>query len=119
MSGIASRTRLITSSEFAVGSTQMPMNVARLPVEAHVLVVVLGAEHDVGDVAEPDDGAALSRLTTSLRNSSGVCRSVLAMRLTDIIEPLVRPSGREVVVRRERVAHLRRARCRARPSGRA
>jgi hypothetical protein len=31
ISGIASRTRPITSSEFAVGSTQTPMNVAVCP----------------------------------------------------------------------------------------
>ncbi len=33
MPGIASRTRLITSSVFAVGSTQMPMNVAPCPLK--------------------------------------------------------------------------------------
>ena len=33
ISGIASRTRPITSSEFAVGSTQMPMNVAASPLK--------------------------------------------------------------------------------------
>ena len=59
ISGIASRTCPITSSELAVGRTQMPMNVAGLAVEAHVLVVVLGAEHDVGDLAEAHDDALL------------------------------------------------------------
>ena len=32
MSGISARTRLMTSSAFALGSTQMPMNVAAWPL---------------------------------------------------------------------------------------
>ena len=59
MPGIASRTCAITSSELAVGSTQTPMNVAVSPLKRTSCVVVLGAEHDVGDLAEPDDDAVL------------------------------------------------------------
>ena len=90
--GSASRTFAITSS--VVGGRQHPHahERRRLAVEADVLVVVLRAQHDVGDVAEPDDHAVLL-LTTSWRNSSGVRRSVLAIRFTDTIEPLVLPSA--------------------------
>ena len=59
ISGIASRTRAITSSELAVGSTQMPMKVAVWPLKRTSCVVVLGAQHDVGDLAEAHDGAVL------------------------------------------------------------
>ena len=51
----------MTSSELAFGSTQTPMNTARLAGEAHVLVVVVGAEHDVGHVFEAHQRAALLR----------------------------------------------------------
>ena len=50
----------MTSSELAVGSTQTPMNTAVSPLKRTSSLVVLGAEHDVGDVAEPDDDAVLS-----------------------------------------------------------
>ena len=68
----------------------MPMKVAVCAVEADVLVVVLGAEHDVGDLAQADHDAVLL-LDHELAELLGVCRSVLATRLTDTIEPLVRP----------------------------
>ena len=44
-----------------VGGRQHPDAHERrgLAVEADVLLVVLGAEHDVGDLAEPDDDAVL------------------------------------------------------------
>ena len=53
------RTRPITSSELAFGSTQIPMNTAFLPGESHVGVVVVCAELHVGDVLEPHVRAAL------------------------------------------------------------
>ena len=59
ISGIASRT--LRDHVERVGGRQHPdaHERRRLAVEADVLLVVLGAEHDVGDVAEPDDDAVL------------------------------------------------------------
>ena len=54
---ISTRTRLTTSIEFAFGKTKMPMKTARLAGEADLGVVIFRAEHDVGDVAQPDEGA--------------------------------------------------------------
>ena len=59
MSAISVRTRLMTSSELALGRTQMPMNTACLPREADFGVVVLGAQHHVGDVAQAHERAVL------------------------------------------------------------
>ena len=49
--------------------------------EADLGVVILRAQHDVGDVAQPDE-RAFSCCTTSCLNCSAVCRSVFAVRLT-------------------------------------
>ena len=64
-----------------------------LSVEADVLLVVLRAQHDVGDIAEADDDAVLlfdDELPEFFRRAR---RSVFAIRLTDTIEPFVRPSA--------------------------
>ncbi len=58
ISGIASRTSRMTSSELAVGQHPDAHEDRVLPVELDVLVVVLGAEHDVGDVAQAHHDAA-------------------------------------------------------------
>ena len=56
---ISLRTRSMTSSELALGSTQTPMNTAFLPEKRTSVVVVVGAEHDVGDVLEAHQRAVL------------------------------------------------------------
>ena len=92
MPGSSSRTSLDHVER--VGGRQHPdaHERRRLAVEADVLLVVLRAEHDVGDLAEPDDDAVLL-LDDELPELFGVRRSVLATRLTDTIEPFVRPSA--------------------------
>ena len=50
----STRTRLITSIELAFGRTQMPMKTAFLSGETDFGVVVFRAEHDVGDIAQPE-----------------------------------------------------------------
>ena len=54
---ISARTRLITSSELALGSGQIAHEHRRLAREPHLRVVVLGAEHHVGHVAQPHERA--------------------------------------------------------------
>ena len=99
----------MTSSELALGSTQTPMNTAVLPDEAHVLVVVVGAEHDVGDVLEADQRAVLLADDELAGTPRPTRRSVVAVRLSWTSAPLVWPTADEVVVGGERLAHLRRA----------
>ena len=67
----------MTSSELALGSTQTPMNTAFLPREAHVLVVGVGAEHDVGDVLEADERAVLLADHELLEVVAATARSVV------------------------------------------
>ena len=76
-----------------------------LAVEADVLVVVLGAQHDVGDFAEANDDAVLL-LHDHLLKFSGVRRSVLAIRFTDTMEPLVLPKRGKIVVLGKRIMHV-------------
>ncbi len=90
MSGITSRTFLITSSEFAVGSTHTPMNVAACPLK-RTSESEFSAPNTTSATSPMRTTTPLSSLTTSWRNSSGVRRSVLATRFTDTIEPFVRP----------------------------
>jgi len=84
-----------------------PHEGGRLPVEADFLLVVLGPERDVGDLAEADDGAPLLldyEPAELLRGSEvGVRHHVDGDH-----RPLRPPEGGEVVVPRQRVAHLRR-----------
>ena len=48
-----------TSRMFASGATLMPMNTELLAAEGDAEVVVLGAEHDGGDVLQAHDRAVL------------------------------------------------------------
>ena len=90
MSGITSRTFLITSSEFAVGRTQTPMNVAACPLK-RTSESEFSAPSTTSATSPMRTTTPWSSLITSCRNSSAVRRLVLAMRFTDTIEPLVRP----------------------------
>ena len=78
----------------------------RLTVEADVLLVVLRAEHDVGDVAEPDDDAVLlldDELAELLRRAQvGVGDEVHRHHRS-----LGAPERREVVVARQRLPQHR------------
>ena len=47
----------MTSTEFAFGSTQMPMNTAFCPEKRTSRVVIFRAENHVGDVAQPNECA--------------------------------------------------------------
>ncbi len=76
-----------------------------LAVEANLLVVVLGAEHDVGDVAQPDHDSLVlldHELTKLLRR--------LEVRVRHEIDrdhgALRGPERRQVVVVPQRIAHL-------------
>ena len=79
------------------------MNVADLAVEADVLVIVLGAQHDVGNVAEPDDDAVLlfhDELTELLRRAQvGVGDQVHRHH-----GPLRPPERRKIVVPGQRAS---------------
>ena len=57
MRAISARTRLITSSELALGSGQIPMNTARA-AEPHLRLVILRPQHHVSDIAQPDEVVA-------------------------------------------------------------
>ena len=59
MASISVRTRLITSTELALGSGQIPIKTAVCPEIVHLGVVVLGPQHYVGDFLQPDDGVVL------------------------------------------------------------
>ncbi len=89
-----------------------------LAVEADVLVVVLGAEHDVGDLAEPDD-VALLLLDDELLELLGR----LEVGVGDEVDRHHRALGRaergEVVVGGQQRRTPGTARCRAPPSARA
>ncbi len=61
-----------------------------LPGKVDLRVVILGAQHHIGDVAQADDGAVLLAHHQFL-NSSTERRSVSAVRLTWMSEPLLRP----------------------------
>ena len=68
--------RLITSSELAVGQDPDAHERGGLAVEADVRLVVLGAEHDVGDLAEAHDDAVLlldDELAELLGGLAGPC----------------------------------------------
>ena len=64
-----------------------------LPAEVHRRVVVLGAEHHVGDVAEPDDRAVLLADRRAAGTPRRTARSVFAVRFTWTSEPLVCPTA--------------------------
>ena len=98
---------MITSTEFAFGSTQMPMKTRFLAGEAHFGVVILGSEDDVGDVAQPNRDFPLSCANDEFleilhRVQVGVRGQV------HLKERAFRaPDGGEVIVARQRAPHLR------------
>ena len=84
------------------------MNTRGLPVEAHLGVVVLRAELDVGDVLQPDDRVVLLANDELLELLDGV--QVGVGREIDLHESALGAADRgEIVVRRKRRADLRRA----------
>ena len=108
IAAISARTRSITSSELAFGSTHTPMNTASSPENRTVLIVVLGAERDLGDVLEPDQRAALRADHQLLELVHGL--QIGRRRDVDLDErALGLADRREVVVGGERRADLRRA----------
>ena len=85
----------------------MPMNVARLAVEAHFLVVVLRTEDDVGNLAEPDDDAVLF-LDDELTEFLGRPQIGVGDEVDRHHRSLGLAERGEIVVSRQRVAHGRR-----------
>ena len=79
----------------------------RFAVEADVLLVVLGAQHDVGDVAEPDDDAVLL-LDHELPELLGRAQIGVGDEVDRHHRALGASERRQVVVARQRVAHRRR-----------
>ena len=105
IASISLRTRAMTSSELALGSTHTPMNTALLPGEAHFLIVGVGAEHHLGDVLEAHQRAVLltdhELLELVHRVQIGGGGEVLLKEL-----PLGLPDRRQVVVGRKRLRGL-------------
>ena len=77
-----------------------------LTIEPDVLLVVLGAEHDIGDLAEPDDDAALlldHKLTKFFRRTQ--------IRVGDEVHrnhgPFCSPERRQIVIARQSLSQRR------------
>ena len=92
MSGSSARIAFITSSELAVGSGQMPMNVAFCP-EKRTSMSESSAPRSTSAMSFSRTIAPFCSRSTSSPNSSAVRRSVLATRLIVVIEPLVMPTA--------------------------
>ena len=84
------------------------MNTALRAAERGREVVVLGAEHDVGDVLEPHDRAVLLLDRRDCWNSSTECRLGAGGQIDADHLALGRAERREIVVVGERRAHVAR-----------
>ena len=92
ISGISARTRFMTSSVFAVGSTKTPMNTAFWPLKLTSWSYV-SAPRTTSAMSPRRTRSLPFCFTTSCLNSPTVCRLVFATRLTEVIVPFVVPSA--------------------------
>ena len=91
-----------------VGEGPDPHEDGGLPREAHLGVVVLGAQHHVGDVPQAHDGAVLLAHRQALELIHGAQVGIGGQ--VDLDErPLAPAEGGQEVVRGQRLAHLGRA----------